>query len=75
MNHLVLYLENGREIYIGTNEYTDSMLCNIGGQAMGKLWDATDGGSRVKVARTFITKQRKPIAPQPVEEGCDEISG
>ncbi len=53
LNHLILYLENGKRVFISTEtEATDSMLCRDGGFLMGKLWDK----SKVKVAQTFITR-------------------
>jgi len=52
--HLILYLENGRKIFISTNTVTDSGLCNIGREMMGKEWNK----SKVKVAQTCVTKRR-----------------
>lgn len=54
LNHLVLHLEDGRRIWMSTEEDTDSMLCNRGRQLMGDLWNK----SRVKLARTFVTRIR-----------------
>ncbi len=55
MNHLVLYLEDGRNIHFASNDYTDSQFCRDGGWLVGKVWDK----SKVKVAKTFITKTGK----------------
>ena len=48
LNHLILHLEDKRRVFISTIEVSDSQLCNIGGQMMGKEWDK----SKVKVAQT-----------------------
>jgi len=54
MNHLVLYLENGKSVFLASNIYSDSQFCRDGGALMGKLWDK----SKVMTARTFVTKTR-----------------
>lgn len=51
LNHLALYLEDGRTIIMSTQSETDSGLCNKARELMGTMWDK----SKVKVAGTFIT--------------------
>jgi len=56
LNHLVLVLQDGRQVSISTEtEATDSMLCRDGGFLINKNWDK----SKVRIAKTFITRIRR----------------
>ena len=55
MNYLILFLENGRKVFLASKEYSDSQFCRDGGWLMGQLWDK----SKVVTAKSFITGERK----------------